>query len=107
MAEYRNPEEERATEEHNSYVEKVLDQAVKDGSSLVVAMRLGEPEEVVERWTNALWDGLRDNLRDDRRPIAGILREDRLAAIVVLLTDRMHEEADKVLRSVRAAGDAS
>lgn len=101
MTEYRRPDEEQAQTEHDAQVRQVLERAVHDGASLLVAMDLGEPTDVVECWVNALWNGLRDNLSDDRPDRAGLKTEDRLLAIAILLQDRMQAEADAVLRAVR------
>jgi hypothetical protein len=101
MAEYRRPEEEQAQDEHGAEVREVLERAVHDGASLIVAMDLDEPSDVVDGWVDALWNGLRDNLSDERPARAGLRTEDRLAAIVMLLQDRMQAEADTILRSVR------
>jgi len=100
---YRTPDEVRAQHKHDTYVRGVLDQAVRDGASLVVAMLLDEPAEVVERWINALWDGLRDGLADERDRVGHhrLRMEDRLTAIVLLLHDRIQAEATQVLRAVR------
>lgn len=59
--------------------------------------------DVVERWTNRLWDGLRDNLLDDRPDEAGIRVDDRLAAIVLLLEQRMSDEAVTMVAGPPAA----
>jgi hypothetical protein len=55
----------------------------------------------VERWSDAVWDGLRANLTDDRPSRAGLKIDDRLTAIVLLLQDRMRAEAASVLAAVR------
>lgn len=103
MPEYRTPEEEQASAEHDARIRKVLDRAIGDGVSCRLAMRMGEPPEVVERWVNTLWNGLRESLSDDRPDVAGLKQEDRLAAIVMLLRDRMDEEARAILQEVADA----
>jgi hypothetical protein len=96
--EYRTPEEQWACEERDAHVTAVLEQAVHDGASCVVAIALGEPRDVVERWVDAFWDGLRDGLRDDETDHPSLrMGEDRLIAISILLADRMQAEADKLL----------
>lgn len=99
--EYRTPEETRAAERHNTAVQKVLDQAVHDGASLAVAIRLGEPPDVVEQWVNRLWDGLRDNLAEKPRHEGGLLIEDRLTAIVLAIQQRTDAEADALLSALK------
>lgn len=106
MPEYRRPEEEQIKHEHDAYVQKILDQALRDGTSLMVAMRLGEPAQVVEHWINTLWDGLRDNLTDDRPDRGGLKQEDRLKAIVLLLQPQVAEAAQAILQGMAEAGDA-
>jgi len=108
MTEYRTPEEDRAQQEHDARVRAVLDKAVRDAAFCKVAITLGESPEVVERWVNILWDGLRDALSDDRPNIAGgrLRQEDRLAAIVLLLDERVTAEATTILAGLRKAGDA-
>lgn len=98
--EYRTPEEARAAERQNTAVRKVLDQAVHDGASLAVAMKLGEPQAVVEQWVDRLWDGLRDNLDDKPRHEGGLLIDDRLTAIVISLQQRTDAEADALLSAL-------
>lgn len=98
---YRRPDEELAQSQHEAEVREVLDQAVHDGASCLTAMLLGEPVEVVNRWSDAVWNGLRDNLSDDRPGRAGLKMEDRLTAIVMLLQDRMRAEAASVLAAVK------
>lgn len=108
MNEYRSPEEEQLQDEDHARINAVLDQAVIDGSSLFAAMKLEEPQDVVELWCNRLWDGLRDGLIDGRkrRPEAPLApREDRLSAIVMLLEDRMWAESKKVLDAVRKVAE--
>lgn len=106
MPEYRTPDEEQAQEQHEVRVHAVLDQAVRDGASLVAAMALDEPADVVELWIDRLWDGLRDNLVDGRPDRCGMRQDDRLKAIVLLLTDRMRDEGLAIVRSVMEVGDA-
>lgn len=106
VSEYRSPEEDRLQREVRDRIQTVLDQAVRDGAFLKVAMVLHEESEVVERWVNRLYDGLRDGLSDDH-PVSGdgLTQEDRLAAIVMLLEERMNVEAKSVMREVRGVGD--
>lgn len=101
MPEYRTPEEDQDQLEHQARVRAVLDQAVRDGASLMAAMDLDEPPQVVERWINAVWDGLRKSLSDNHPRQAGARQEDRLMAIVLLLTGRMSDEADAILHGIR------
>lgn len=98
---YRTPDEQQATADHNAHVQKVLDQALSDGVSCRLAILMGAPAEVVEHWTDAIWDGLREGLSDDRPDRAGLVQEDRLCAIVLLLEDRMDEQAQAILAEVR------
>jgi hypothetical protein len=101
VTEYRTPDQEAAQQQEADRIAKVLEQAVRDGTSLVAAMALGEPPDVVERWVDAVWNGLRDGLSDDRTDRNGLRQEDRLMAIVMLLNQRMHYDAHTILRSVR------
>jgi hypothetical protein len=103
VSEYRTPEEDQAQAAQKIRVRLVLDQAVQDGVSCKVAMLLGEPADVVEQWTNAIWNTLRDGLSDANPERGTLMIEDRLAAIVLLLEDRMEREANAVIRSVRDA----
>lgn len=105
MSEYRTPDEDRASAEQDARIQAAFNQAVTDGGSLMAAITLGEPAEVVEMWTNRLWNGLRDNLSDDRPPVGSLMQEDRLAAIVLLLTDRIHAESESILRQVRQVAE--
>lgn len=101
MTEYRTPKEDRDQLKHEARVRAVLDQAVRDGASLMAAMDLDEPPQVVERWINAVWNGLRKSLSDNHPGQAGARQEDRLMAIVVLLSERMSDEADAIMRGLR------
>lgn len=96
-AEYRTPEEEQQQDAH---------EAVEHGASVLLAIELDEPEDVITLWVDRLWNGLRDQLSDDH-PEAPDSRlrpdEDRLQAIVMLLTGRMHDKAQTMLRGL---GDA-
>jgi hypothetical protein len=87
VPEYRNPEEQRQSALRRARVQAAVDRAVANSTSLLAAMALGEPPEVVERWINALWDGLRDDLDP----------EDRLQAIVLLIESRSQAAAAKVI----------
>lgn len=100
MTEYRTPDEQQATDEQDARIRAVLDKAVHDGASCVIAMDLGEDPEVVEHWVDAYWNGLRDGLSGDADH-PGLRSEDALAAIDLLLEAHMRDEADKVLRAVR------
>jgi hypothetical protein len=108
VSEYRTPEEDRAQLEQRERIKRALDKAVTDGASILVAMKLGESQAVVDRWVDALYDGLRDGLVDGRAaphdcPLLA-RQHDRLAAIVLLLTDRIEREAADLLRGLRTAG---
>lgn len=101
MPEYRTPREVQAQTEHEAWIQSVLDQVVHDGASLKAAILLGEPADVVEHWIDILWDGLRGSLSDDHPDHDTMRREDRLHAIVLLLNQRMSDEADAILRGLR------
>jgi hypothetical protein len=62
VSEYRTPEEDQAQAAQEVRVRMVLDQVIQNGVSCKVAMLLGEPADVVEQWTNAIWNTLRDGL---------------------------------------------
>lgn len=107
MSEYRTPEEDVAQEDQRARVRRVVDQAIRDASSLLVAMDLGEPQDVIEMWNNRTWNGLRDGLSDShpqREDCPDLLPdEDRLAAIVMLLEPRAVRLAERVLRGMADA----
>lgn len=100
MSEYRTPDEDRAQIENENRINAVLDEAVRNGAMLRAAMLLGEPQPVVEKWVDALWDGLRDGLSDERPDFGEhrLVIEDRLKAIVMLLTDRIEEAGTRIVR---------
>lgn len=105
MSDYRTPEEWQAAHDDDARIQAVLDQAVADGVSLMLAMHLREPEEVVDLWVDALWDGLRDNLQDDRPDDEyGLRRDDRLRAIILLLHDRIDRQAREQLEALKEVG---
>jgi hypothetical protein len=97
--EYRTPDEVQFTDDQEARIRAVLDQAVHDGASCKLAMMFGDEPDVVERWVDAVWNGLRDGLADDQDHPT-LRAEDRLAAIVLLLDQRMDAEVASVLRSV-------
>jgi hypothetical protein len=101
VSEYRTPEEDQARAAQEVRVRLVLDQAIQNGVSCKVAMMLDEPADVVEQWTNTIWNTLREGLSDANPRRGTLMIEDRLAAIVLLLEDRMDREAHKVVDSVR------
>jgi hypothetical protein len=98
--EYRTPEERQACDEQNARIREVLDQAIRDGASCIIAMTLDEPRAVVEHWTDAVWDGLRDGLSGDAEH-PRLRGEDPLVAVALLLDERMQAEAAMVLRGMR------
>jgi hypothetical protein len=103
VPEYRTPEEEQQSLSQRDRVQRVLDQAAKDAVSVLTAMELGEPEDVVDAWVNRLWDGLRDNLSDDNPddPCSRLRAdEDRLLAIIMLLEDAARREARAIVTAV-------
>lgn len=104
MSEYREPEEDIAQAAQERRVQAVLDEAVRHGAMLKAAIMLREPTEVVERWIDMFWNGLRENL-SDQRPDFGTKRmriEDRLTAISLLLTDQIDRSVAEILRSTDA-----
>lgn len=105
MTEYRSPEQHRASLEQDARIQAAFKQAITDGGSLMAAIQLGEPADVVEMWIDRLYDGLRANLSDDRPPVADLLQEDRLAAIVLLLTDRIAAESRSILRQIKQVAE--
>jgi hypothetical protein len=104
MSEHRTPEE---TDARDDRIKAVLDQAVKDGGSLMAAIDLNEPADVVELWIDRLYDGLRDNLTDDvEDEVDQRLRGDeRLRAIVLLLTERIAAESASILWQVKQVAE--
>jgi hypothetical protein len=90
MSDYRTPEEDQQQEEQVARITQVLSQAISNAAYLKVAMHLREPQDVVELWVDKAWDGLRDQLDG----------EDRLAAILLLLDDRINREFRTILRPV-------
>lgn len=82
MPDYRTPEEDRAQLDQYDRVRPVLDQAVADSALVKAAMVFGLPAEAVEPLIDRVWDGLRD----------GLDREDRIAAILLLLDPRADAE---------------
>lgn len=95
MPEYRTPDEDRTQDATVARIRVVLDQAVLDGASCMVAMALGEPADVAERWIDATWNGLR----------AGLAGDDPLQAILLLLDERMRCAAVDILRPIEEAHD--
>jgi hypothetical protein len=92
---YRSEREMAKSEEIDAYCTQVMAEAVDAGGHLIAAMRLDEPQDVIELWTDKVWNGLRDRLDG----------EERLHAIVILLGERMDEEARRVAGSVPLDGD--
>lgn len=107
MPDYRTPEEDRAAIAQEARIRQVLDQAVTDGASLLVAMEMGEPQDVMELWTDRLWNGLRAGLVDGRPAPADcpnlLPEDDRIAAIVRLLEPTIQAKAKDILRGVADA----
>jgi hypothetical protein len=95
LEDYRTPEELARQCGEDAYVTQVMAEAVDAGAHLLAAMALGEPQDVVELWTDKVWNGLRDNLDG----------EERLHAIVLLLSDRIWEASQQVVGSVPLDGE--
>jgi hypothetical protein len=100
VSEHRTPEE---TDERDARIKAVLDQAVKDGGSLMAAIDLGEPVDVVNLWLDRLYDGLRKNLVDENDD--DICPDERLRAIVLLLTERIAAESTSILRQIKQVAE--
>jgi hypothetical protein len=86
----RTPDERALDAVEEARVSSVLDQTVEDYASWRIAEADDLDPEVCERWINAVWDGLRDNLDD----------QERLHAIVILLRDRSVRRAAEVRGSL-------
>jgi len=99
--EYRTPDEYHAHNVQRARIRLILDNAISDGAMVKTAICLAEPAHVVDLWVDRLWNRLRDALTDDIRGC-----EDRLAAIILLLEDRMSADAAELLQTIREAGDA-
>lgn len=105
MSEHRTPEE---TDARDDRIKAVLDQAVRDGGSLMAAVDLGEDQGVIDLWIDRLYDGLRNSLVDDvdDEHADGNLRGDeRLRAIVLLLTERIGAEAASIVRQIKQVAE--
>ena len=105
MSEHRTPDE---TTQRDDRIKAVLDQAVRDGGSLMAAVDLGEDQRVINLWIDRLYDGLRNSLIDDvdDDQADGNLRGDeRLRAIVLLLTERIGAEAASIVRQIKQAAE--
>ena len=105
MSEHRTPDE---TTQRDDRIKAVLEQAVKDGGSLMAAVDLGEDQRVIDLWIDRLYDGLRNSLIDDvdDDQADGNLRGDeRLRAIVLLLTERIGAEAASIVRQIKQVAE--
>lgn len=78
---------DQAAEDHQR-IAPILDRALADMTSCLAAMDLVEPDEVVEEWVDRVWNNLRRSLSP----------EDRLRAIVFLLTEAARQNAATLLR---------
>lgn len=106
MSEHRTPDE---TTQRDDRIKAVLDQAVKDGGSLMAAVDLGESDEVIDMWVNRLYDGLRerliDDVDDDQAAENNLRGDERLRAIVLLLTDRINAECASIIRQIKQVAE--
>lgn len=107
MSAYRTPDENLAQAAHRARIRLVLDRVIHDGAMCMVAMKIDESQDTVERWADAVWGVLRDELIDDRPDEAygtgrSLRVDDRLAAIVMLLEEPMQAEARRTLVDLRA-----
>lgn len=103
MTEYRTSAEEQAQDAQDVHVRLVLDRAVQDAVSCNVAMMLGEPPEVVDRWVDTVWDNARCGLVDGYQA-AGLRMDDRLRAVFMLLQPQIDAEVNRIMDSI---GDQS
>ena len=99
MSEHRTPDE---TAERDARIKAVLDQAVRDGGLLMAAVDLGEPQDVVDLWIERLYGGLR-SLVDETDD--GICPDERLRAIVLLLTERINTEKASIIRQIKQVAE--
>lgn len=91
---FRTEDEIRGCTAQEARVSAVLAQAVSDAVSCVLAVRLGEPPAVVEQWVNIAWDGLRTGLSATNSGHPTLCVDDRLAAVMLLLGDRINAGAE-------------
>jgi hypothetical protein len=87
---YRTEAEIQASTAQEARVSAVLAQAVQDAVSGVLAVRLGESQAVVEHWVDAAWEGLRNGLPANNSSHPALCVDDRLAAVMLLLGDRIN-----------------
>lgn len=90
MSDYLTPAETVHGDREDAYIVDVLAQAATNEASLITAMRLGEPADVVHSWVDRLYDQLR----------ARLTPEQRLRAVILLLQDEAEETADKLIAAV-------
>lgn len=100
MTTHRSPDD---TAERDTRIKAVLDQAVRDGGCLMAAVDLGEPQDVIDLWITRLYGGLRDNLVDETGD--DICPDERLRAIVLLLTRRINTEAASIIRQIKQVAE--
>jgi hypothetical protein len=89
MATERNPEDLAQDAVNETYIRGVLAATVEDYASWVVAEESDLDPDACERWVNNVWNNLRAALDD----------EQRLRAILLLLTDRANQRARVLMAS--------
>jgi hypothetical protein len=93
MATERTPEEVLAQAQDEAYVHTVLAQTVEDYASWIVADRADLDPATCELWVNRMWGTPKNGLTDQQR----------LIAILLLLTPQALARADQIRRSLRGA----
>ena len=106
---YRSPEEIKFSDERDAYVKGVLENAVRNSGFLLAAIEMNEPQEVIDKWTDKLWDELREQLTDHTEwvnitinngsKVVRVPHEDRLTAIVLLITEQANQQAQRLIHA--------
>lgn len=91
LNDYRTPEEIAEDNREWLHIRSVLADAAEAGASLYAAMRLGEPQDVIELWTDRMWNGVRDSL-DHEQLVTAVL--ELLSAAMWAKADRLTEHCD-------------
>jgi len=92
LYDYRPADEIAMMQAADARIETVLDETLASITSLQTAMELDEPGDVIELWTDRIWNGLRERLDP----------EQRLRAIILLLGSDAGSLSDRLAAEYRS-----